>query len=378
MPPAAERVLVAALSARAIACSARRAGFRPLALDAFADEDLRRCVDGFSRVPVTSDWRFQRRALLDAARALAPAPVPLVFGSGFERTPELLGALAAGRELLGTDPADVARAKDPFAFAALCRELGIPHPEVRADPPADPSGWLVRRIGGAGGGHVRPAAGVRAGPGTVFQRRVAGRPVSVLVAGDGRRARALGFARQRTRPGSFRFLGVDVPFRPPAGTARRLAAMAEALAARLRLRGLGSVDALLEGCRVWILELNPRPTAAWDAWELASGRVLFALHVAACRGRLPACLPVRRAAASRILFAAGPLAVPEGFRWPAFCRDIPPPGTSIPAGGPVCTVLAAAGNPRASARLVEARARMVYASLSRTIPPRDQDGGWTS
>jgi len=378
MPPAPERVLVVALSARALCRSARRAGFVPLALDAFADLDLRRCTHAFRRVALTADWRFEPEPLLAAARELAPPPIPLVFGSGFERAPQLLARLAAGRPLFGTDPADLARARDPFAFAALCRELGIPHPEIRADPPPDPDGWLAKRYGGAGGGHVRPARTIRFEADVYFQREVAGVPVSVLVAGDGTRARALGFARQITRPGSFRFVGVDVPLALPRPTGRRLARMAEVLAGRLRLRGLGSVDAMLDRRRIWILELNPRPTGSWDAWELVWGRSLFALHVAACAGRLPRPLRTRRAASSRILFADRPLAIPEGFRWPTFCRDIPPAGTCIPAGGPVCTVLATACGPQAGARLVEARARMVYTSLSRTFPPRTHSGGWTS
>jgi len=367
VPGRGDPVLIVALSARALAASAAAAGFRPVALDAFGDLDLREVAVAWARIPVGADWRLSRAALLAAARTLAPPTCPLVYGSGFERDPATLAALARGRPLWGTPPERLRRAKDPFHLARVCRRLGLPHPEVRRTPPADPAGWLVKRRGAAGGAHVRPAAGARPRPDRYFQRRMPGRPCSVLVAGDGRRARALGFAWQRTRPGGFRFRGVTVPRAPPRGS-ERLFAAAETLAAALGLVGLGSVDFLRHGTRFWVLELNPRPTAALDAFETACDLRLFPLHLAACRGRLPTVLRPRRAAASEIVFAPTTLRLPDEFRWPEGCRDRTPPGTPVPAGAPLCTLLATGPDAAAAEEDLERRRAALYRGIAARVP----------
>jgi len=371
----AERVLLVALSARALARSARAAGFAPIALDAFADLDLREVAEAWARVPVGADWRFRRTSLLDAARRLAPPPVPLVWGSGFERDLGTLGRLAAGRPLWGTPPARVRGIVDPLEFARRCRELGIPHPETRILPPPEREGWLAKRRGGAGGGHVRPARGVAAGRGVYFQRRVPGEAWSVTVVGDGGRARALAFCRQHHRAGGHRFAGVTVMREPPPRS-ERLAAEAEALAAACGLVGLGSVDLVLHGTRHWVLELNPRPTAALEPLEVATGTVLFAIHRAACDGILPAePLSIRQVVSTRIVAAPFDLVLPGDFRWPAAARDRTPPGVSVPAGAPLCTLLVAGEDVRtARSELVRAH-RALYRALAATARTTTMCGG---
>ncbi len=372
VPPAAEPVLIVALSARALARSAAAAGFAPIALDAFGDLDLRAVVRAWRRIPWGADGQLRRDVLLMAARELAPPPIPLVVGSGFERAITTLEALAHGRPFWGTPPARVRRLKDPFAFARLCRQLGLPHPEVRRTPPADPTGWLAKRRGGAGGGHVRPARRARGSTGLYFQRRAAGRPASVLVAGTGHAARALGFAWQRTQPGSFRFRGVLVPPRPPSGSAR-LFAMAERLAAAGGLCGLGSVDVLLDPPRLTVLELNPRPTAALEVYEEAMGAPgLFAAHVAASEGRLPSPLCLRRAAVSEIVPAPRALVLPPDFPWPDACRDLTPPGVVVPAGAPLCTLVVAADDTAGALAALETARQALYRGIAAWARPACQ------
>jgi hypothetical protein len=189
MPERPERqpapILVVALSGRSLAASARRAGWAPVVLDAFADLDTRGAATAAEKLPVDRDWRLDGARLLEAAGRLAPPPVPLAYGSGLERNLDLLESLAAGRELLGMSPAAAGRAKDPFAFAALLWELGVPHPEVRREPPPVADEGLAdqarRRCRRGACATRRRAAGAR----RYYQRRAPGRPVSVLVAGDG-------------------------------------------------------------------------------------------------------------------------------------------------------------------------------------------------
>src|SRR5258706_16342334 len=92
-----------------------------------------------------------------------------------------------------------AQLKVPVLFFVLIDSLGFAHPESRLHPPVDISGWLVKRTGGAGGSHVKPASSRhRARPGRYFQKLQSGRTLSVLFAADGCDARVIGINEQWT------------------------------------------------------------------------------------------------------------------------------------------------------------------------------------
>src|SRR5258708_5557624 len=119
--------LIAALSGRALAAAAARAGERAIVLDLFADRDTARHADACLAVP-RGPRGFARDAVLAAVARRAGEVRGLVYGAGFEHDPALLGDIAALVPLLGNPPATVATAKDPLAFAALLARLGLPHP----------------------------------------------------------------------------------------------------------------------------------------------------------------------------------------------------------------------------------------------------------
>jgi predicted ATP-grasp superfamily ATP-dependent carboligase len=364
----AEPVLICALSGRALAQYARAAGYAPIVLDAFADLDTRAAAHVWCRIPVDPSWRLHGGALLAAARRLAPPPIPLVWGSGFERVPDLLAELADGRELLGNPAGMVRRIKDPSAWRKMIDALGIAHPEIRLARPADPTGWLCKRTGGAGGGHVRRARHrPPRGRGWYWQRWSAGVPVSALLLGSGGDARVLAMGRQITAPlpgRRYRFGGMVVPagISPTAGQTLEQAALA--LATHCRLQGLASVDALVAGDAVRVLELNPRPGGSLDAYGAALGRSLFALHVAACRDRtLPEPQATIIGSGSLIAFADRTIVVPASFAWADWTADRTPPGTLVRRGGPICTVLAQGTDRDQLERLLRARAAAVATSI---------------
>ena len=373
--PRPEPVLICALSGRALAQAARAAGFAPIVLDAFGDLDTRDAAEDWHRLPVDGAWRFRRGPLLAAAARLAPAPIPLVWGSGFERHAMLLAELAVERPVWGNRPAVVQAVKDPGIFASAMRSLVIAHPEIRDRPPADPTGWLCKRAGSAGGSHVRQAR-MRPprGRGWYWQRRARGRPVSALLLGD----RVLGFSEQWTapRPGRrFRFGGAVAPARLTAVARDRFTQAASSLATHFELRGLGSVDALVAGDEVTVLEANPRPGAALDAYQGALGLDLFSAHVEACRGRVvPEIRPCDRAAGSLIVHAMRALQIPWPFDWPSWTADRSPEGTSIAAGGPICTVLAQGADPMSVRAVLDVRNGAILALLTPAAGHRSSGG----
>lgn len=371
-------VLIAGLSGRALAAAARRAGYRPLVADLFQDLDTRRLAARCIALPGDLAGGIRDddviATLADLASGAARAPAGFVPGAGFEDRPELLARIGQRLPLLATAPERQAQVKDPRRFTVLLDLLGIAHPEVRLQPPADPRGWLVKRSAASGGSHVRPA---RPGDGPAaqryFQKRVAGRPVSALFLADGARAMTLGFSEQWRSPGGprspFRFGGAVQPAGITRTMAARLDQAVRKVSAAAGLRGLCSADFLLRRGGFHLLEINPRAGATLDIFDLDPDAPLFALHRAACDGRLPAAWhPPRRGSACAIVYARRRVAVPQGHRWPRWTADRPASGTEIAKGEPICTVLARGRHSAEARHRVLERAARVLASLE----PRDR------
>ena len=375
--PDQQPLLVVSASGRALAQSAARGGLRVVVLDLFNDADVR-AIAVASHAVMGRSGRFDARRLLAAAQVLCPAHrcAGLVYGSGFEGRTRLLADLARGRALMGNAPDTVAQLKDPKLFFAMLDSFGIAHPETRLDPPAEPSGWLVKRIGGAGGSHVKTARSRhRAQALRYFQRRLDGRTLSVLFAADGRAARVIGFNEQWVagiaRGAPFCYGGAVSGISLPQEVRARIAAMLDRLVPASALVGLNGLDFILDaGGEPQVLEVNPRPTATIDLYDADFADGLFAVHLRACRGELPEYAPTPRAAADRsrahaIVYATVAMRVPHEMSWPSWCTDIPLGGSFIAAGSPLCSVHAQAGSSVQARNMAMARLRQMSASFCR-------------
>ncbi len=369
-PDSTPDIVVAALSARSLASAARRAGRRPAAIDLFGDQDTRSAAAPCIRLPCHG-LRLDGDALLDALARPELRSLPLVFGAGFEDDPALLARIAEDRPVLGNTAKVVARIKDPFAFATTLDELGIPHPTVTRRLDGRPDGHLLKRTGGSGGGHIAPATVTVAPPGYYFQRRLVGHAVSALFLADGQRAVIVGLSRQWASPTAeapYRYGGAAGPLRVSRRLSGALPEMMSRLAAAFGLVGLNSADLLLNADGFHLLEVNPRPGASLDVFDREPMPPLFGLHLDACAGRLPEHLPVLPdCRAAEVFYAADPVLIDEGTRWPArvpaWVADRPTLPARIAAGEPVCTVLAEGAGIRAARCRVQQRRRRVAAGL---------------
>src|SRR5579871_441863 len=156
---ARKAVLMAAISGRALAESARRGGYLPLVADFFGDQDTLAAAAAHVQVDGGFAKGFCAPELTAALEKLAAqhAPIGIVCGTGFEDRPHVLSTLAQRWRLYGNDADKVARVKDPEIFASVCRSCGVPFPEVSLQPPAR-EGWVAKRRGGSGGAHVAHAS----------------------------------------------------------------------------------------------------------------------------------------------------------------------------------------------------------------------------
>ncbi|HWH83184.1 MAG TPA: ATP-grasp domain-containing protein, partial [Burkholderiaceae bacterium] len=291
-------LVVAGVSVRGLAQAAARDGFEVIALDCFGDLDTRRAAAQWLPIGAGASARIDAARLLDALRAIADAPgrevLGWIAGSGLEGSPDVLARGAECLPLLGTPADAVRRVRDPAPFFATLAAHGIAHPPVRFDVAAPGAGgrWLRKDAAGCGGWHIRVAQpGERVAPGgsRYFQREVAGTPMSATFIANGRGARVVGLNELIVRPRGAQplvFHGCVGPVTMPSSIARCIDDAVQTLAAAFALRGWCSLDMLIDGAAVQVLEVNPRPPASL---ALYAARGLIDAQLRAClHAELPA------------------------------------------------------------------------------------------
>ena len=363
------KIALAAISARVLAEAAAREGLGAVALDLFGDRDTQRAASAWLPIGAPASLQIDAAALLDALEALAHRGdvAGWVAGAGFEGRPDLLAQGAARLPLLGTAGADQRRVRDPATFFGFLKACGFSYPAVRHTVSGDPHGWLVKDAGGCGGWHIRRASAAEpaaVSPGHYLQREARGVPMSATFVANGRDAVLLGFNEQIVRPLGARpyvYAGVLGPVSVAADVAREVGAVVRACAEMFALRGLASLDFLLDGERVLVLEVNPRPPASLALYARAGDRGVLGAHLRACRdgvlphgpalerpggGQVGAAPPASSAEVqgSEIVFAPRALQLDADLAARlerlADTHDLPRAATDFAAGDPVCSVSA--------------------------------------
>ena len=366
-----ETVLIAALSGRALAQSARRAGFEALVVDCFGDSDTLAAAAAHTRLPGALQNGFRYRSLLAALDSLAAgatrAPIGLVLGTGFEDNPGLIARLSAHFRILGCSAETVRRTKDPEGFATLLADLGLRHPETSLRRPISAEGWLVKRQGGSGGVHVRPLnAGDTGRPHTYFQRLIDGVTISAAVI-SGDKDVAVAWSHQWTDPAPhmpYRYGGAVGTLHLGEELEAELMHCILDLLPALELKGLVAFDFMISAdAGPLLIEVNPRPGATLDILDDSRG-TLFRAHVEASLSR-PSLRqtiegwdqPLARAAA--YLYAdRGSLSI-GAADWPEWVSDRPATPCRIGKYRPICTVIAEATTPKVAEASCRARLGLV-------------------
>ena len=358
-------ILILGSSARAWACSTRRAGFTVRAVDLFADRDLGAIAAATAVAPE------EYPAGLAAVAARLPEG-PWCYTGALENHPDLVDRIAASRPLAGCGAEVLRRVRCPASLAAALGAAAIAFPEWRAVPdglPTDGS-WLSKPVASAGGRGIAPWEGGHLGPSPragerIWQRRVEGDAVSAWFVVGAHGARLVGSSRQLLgvaawHAPAFAWCGaIDVaPDDLADGVRRQWERVGAMLHGALGVQGAVGVDAVEEpGGRLVVIEVNPRPTASMELVDRRTGGSLAGEHLAA--HGIVAVGPGHHGGGTctwgkAVLRTPRPLAVDERFNaaldalsaaWSAddgadAVADLPRAATTVPAGAPLVTLFA--------------------------------------
>lgn len=335
-------IAVVGASARAAAFSVLRSGRQAVAADLFADVDLQRVC------PVTRISPYPE-GLFDW---LCQTPCDGWFYTGaLENYPELVDQLATVRPLIGNSGHVLRRVRDPLALGQALGKQGLLFPETQTSSDGLPRDgtWLAKTYrSSSGSGVARLTTDTRES--SFFQRCVAGVACSAVFAGG----TLLGVTRQLvgelwTGARPFQYCGSIAPCPLPPAAAEDLKTLGEVLTTEFGLVGLFGVDFILDGQQLWIIEVNPRYTAAVEVAERAQRISAIDWHV---ENHSAFQIPTSPAVDSRtyhgkaILFAKGEVTITSEFvNWALTqpdLADIPQPGSVVSSGQPALTLLAAA------------------------------------
>lgn len=374
------KVLVAGVSTRAAAESARRAEYDVVALDAFGDLDQHPDVRALS-LPRDFGVPFSTSAAARVARGIDGDAV--AYLSSFENHPRAVGALAAARALWGNTPAVLRRVRDPEALARVLGAHGAAVTMCGEEASHPSHRWLLKPRASGGGHGVRfRHAGDRVPRGHYLQEYIDGTPGSIVFAAAAGRAVPFGLSRQLVGEAAFGATGFrycgnilaaarDAQFEHDADLLRAASELARLVAREFDLVGVNGIDFVARGGVPYAIEVNPRWSASMELAEEAYLVSVFGMHATACTTReLPAFDLARartdaRATGKAIVFARHDIVCGDTRPWldDPTVRDVPHPGESIQAGRPVCTVFAIAPDSAACHAALVRRAGEVYAEL---------------
>ncbi len=267
-------VLIAAFSGRALAQSARRAGFIPLVVDCFGDIDTREAAHELVCLPARVQVGFIKRPLLAALETLvtdAPAPPIGSCSAGASNAIQSSSQHSANDfPLSATARRPSAASKTRPSFSARWPASASAIPIRNSRHRTNPDGWLMKRIGGSGGLHIHDCPDTfEPDPRRYFQIEQKGEAISVLAVAC-QRGTAVALSRQWSSPRKrrpYRYGGAVSGIAVDDDLETRLVDTALTVISEFGLIGLVSLDFVLHDGEPLLLEVNPRPGATLDIFD---------------------------------------------------------------------------------------------------------------
>jgi predicted ATP-grasp superfamily ATP-dependent carboligase len=377
-----ETVIVVGFNARPIAASAKRAGFRVLAVDYWGDTDLHDSADDTETVLKQIPGARPREELkqpasdllVECAEKIASrhrAEVDFILvGSGLDDRPDLWLELESIAPILGNPAETVAKARDRLRLYETASRLGIPSPAtLRASSlretldQASKIGYpvVVKPPGGGGGLGIRFAkteSELRRlyltemkphfGDTVFLQEFIEGDNTSAAIIGDGNSCvvltaneQLIGLKELGARA-PFVWCGNVVPLDMSANNrkVKAITAAAKSLGEKLKLFGSNGFDFVVRSRDETpvVIECNPRFQGTLECVEMATGIVLVGEHVNACRRELPTKFPAPSKYVTKMIpFAKEKCMIGELRNIPGV-GDLSPEGVVCEEGDPICTV----------------------------------------
>jgi uncharacterized protein len=390
-------------STRAMAYSAKRAGFKPICGDLFADTDLQ-AIATVEVIPL-EDYPH---GFIERLKKY-PQNIPVLYTGGLENHPQVYLELQKQRPVWGylhPAPFHGDSIRNPNFLDQVAKTKAIHRPRHQRSC-RDTGRWLVKPRAGAGGRGIRFWGGEPV-PATHFlEEYLEGISLSATFINHGSRTSCLGITEQLVgcdfvhAPSPFSYVGsispsqgstvLRCPLHTPTTSRGQMSTSdschdpahevsileeVERIGQRLTqadpyLRGLFGVDFILCDGELYLIEVNPRYTASMEVVELTMGQSCLAMHTTTfgCDISQPAHQPAKTTLGKIIYYAPKTCQFPSRVPWLIVSKndlwdipeyaDIPAPETVIERGQPVLTVFAEGADASEVMHRLQEKARLI-------------------
>ncbi len=369
-------ILVVGFNVRPLARSAKKAGYRVLAVDFWGDLDLSQWADQYVSVLNQQPQQRPERPSIPTAENLVIGAQELlerhgsvnhiIVSGGFDDHPDAWDNLSKLGNLRGNTSKILAKARNRITTTQLARQVGASTPlsfEAGSQKHFESAmnrlelPILVKPKHGSGGFHSRLLRSEEDIEYYVHRHRfsetepvlvqelVVGTDASVSILGTGQSAITVSINEQLiglSKLGKGRtkaYCGNIVPFHAKPKELAQLAKISQEMSCSLGLIGSNGFDYVVDSKgTIYFMEINPRIQATIEAIELVSNINVVDLHLLACKGKLPKKITKPKAFCARIIVYAKRKSVVPNFANIPGVVDLPMPGSIVERGDPVCTV----------------------------------------
>ena len=360
--------LIISESGRALAASAKNAGYEVSVIDRYADRDtvaLSRSIhryEGLHLADFLNDiesYSYLQKLIKYSVKS--GSNITAIIGSGFEKRPEQIEIIRKYMPIISNSVKTINLAKDPMKLGKLLAKKSINYPfsTINKNDFCSEKEFLIKELGAMGGGHVSVNSNSLLRK-TLFDKKyyyqeyIKGTVCSAVFLANEKTAQLIGInelikpTQFLTKP--FLYEGavtVNLQDKKFSDEIYRIITEVTKLS---KLSGLCGIDFIINKSGIiYIIDINPRPPATFELYE-DEGH-LFQNHLDCFQGRLPEYMPhnLNKLKGHAIYYAKKDIIAHSLPSFPDWVSDIPAPKKSknnlemkyeILAENPVCTIYA--------------------------------------
>ena len=321
---------------------AKNTGLNPIVIDCFCDTDTQ--LLALESIKIESlALKYLKPAISSLNKYHSIKHV--IYGSGFELHNESLQYLSQNYHVLGNSYAVFSAIQNKNNFFTRLKNLQIPYPRVSFKAPKMQNEWLVKPMQGQGGAGIRKYKqnNVPAEP-CYWQRYIEGTAMSCLFISNGSQIIIYGFHKQHmitVNEDEFVFSAIISQPEIAGVIVDTVNLWIKKIVSGFTLRGVNSLDFMVNNDELYALEINPRPIASM---QLYADNLLHEHIQCFLPGSLSKASQLKDYQAYKIVFADTEYVIKERTSWPEWAFDIPEPEAIIHTAMPICSIIAGGKN----------------------------------
>lgn len=333
-----ENLLIVATSGRMLAQSCKAVSCSCLVIDCFSDLD----TEFFSLDHI----KVESLAIshVEAAVGLLQKQYQIshvIYGSGLECHVVTLAFLQQHFIVWGNTMETFLAVQDKQQFFSSLDRLKISYPLTVFKQPDTNQGWLVKPMQGEGGeGIFQHQYHIDYIDTSYWQKYCPGVAMSVLFMANNNAYKIVGFNKQlNVSLGNKEFIFSGVISQPEIefDIVKKVSHWLDNLVPEFYLKGLNSLDFIVQENECYLLEINPRPSASM---QLYTEQCLLAYLNGGWPETMGRCDLENNYHGYKIVFAETDYVISKQITWPSWVADIPRVGTFIQTNIPICSIIA--------------------------------------